>query len=351
MVNKRHQAGGDSSTNFQADSITIYKGMSYDDARSIALDVFNQNAPRLIGVAKEIIDSRVSQFTDDLVSRIHARFGHAGLEIFARPEFLYPLLDSQKLYAKNGDRAAGDILQELLMGVAENRAEELFDVVIASAVEVTGKLTVAQIQVVTIIFLFTSVYMGCSSLEEFLEEIKGLPATIAEEIVSRDPSSDHLVFAGAAIYDIVVRDFKDIVGNFYPGYFTRGFMIDELEQELQGAVLRIRDSGLVIPCYRDPKRMQIAEIQGEKMVDIAEFSQLDQSARAEILKVNRRNILSEEVLAREIDMIDDRVAALRQWWDRHSLSRLRLTPVGKAIALANLKRLTGEALELSIWIK
>ena len=67
---KQIQKSGDSSLNIQAEQITITKGLSYEEAKSIALDVFKSNFYQLSGIAKDIAQKRAEEITNTFLDEL-----------------------------------------------------------------------------------------------------------------------------------------------------------------------------------------------------------------------------------------------------------------------------------------
>jgi hypothetical protein len=108
------QAGGD---------ITVTStGMSYQDVRNIALDVYRANFLKLAGNAAEVAACRAEEITEDFLLKLQNEFP-SGLEKAQDPDFQYALLTVQREYAKSGDKELGDLLVDLLVDKANKRIE------------------------------------------------------------------------------------------------------------------------------------------------------------------------------------------------------------------------------------
>jgi len=64
------QNAGDSSTNIQAESITIHQGVSLEAVRQVALDIFRANFYELAGEAKDIAQRRAEEITEDFLRKL-----------------------------------------------------------------------------------------------------------------------------------------------------------------------------------------------------------------------------------------------------------------------------------------
>lgn len=97
---KYEQSNGDNSINQQAKEINNY-GISYQDAKDIALDIFKNNFLKLSEEANELIMSRVNKLLDDFLVQLRKDNGKGVLES-KNPDFQYVLYEASKNYARSG---------------------------------------------------------------------------------------------------------------------------------------------------------------------------------------------------------------------------------------------------------
>lgn len=108
------QEGGDHSTNLQSKTVTIYQGISYAEAKEIALDVFKANFIQLKQEAAEIAKTRAEEITDVFLEKLNSRNPDA-IRNFNEPALQDALFTAQKEYAKTGDKDLGDLLVDILV--------------------------------------------------------------------------------------------------------------------------------------------------------------------------------------------------------------------------------------------
>jgi hypothetical protein len=97
------QQGGDSSTNLQGKSIVIHQGISYSDAKEIALDVYRANFLQLSQDAAELARDRAEELTDNFLVKLKEE-NEAAVSEMSTPGMQAAIYEAQKQYAKTGDK-------------------------------------------------------------------------------------------------------------------------------------------------------------------------------------------------------------------------------------------------------
>jgi len=101
MIDKttQKQGSGDNSTNLQGKEIVINQGISYSDAKEIALDVFKGNFLQLKEEAAIIAQNRAEEITEDFLNHLNDRNPEA-IKEFEQPAMQDALFTAQKEYLK-----------------------------------------------------------------------------------------------------------------------------------------------------------------------------------------------------------------------------------------------------------
>jgi hypothetical protein len=133
-------------------SVQIIKnGLSYEEVRAAALDVFKANFYELAGEAREIASARAEEITTKFLSQIQKEFPD-GIKKSADPDFQYALFNVQKQYARNGDKNLGDLLVDLLIDRSKQEQRDILQIVLNESLETAPKLTEQQLAVLSITF-------------------------------------------------------------------------------------------------------------------------------------------------------------------------------------------------------
>ena len=152
MTDNQSQKSGNDSTNLQAHDITINNtGITYEDARKIALDVSKGVLFELSENAKTSARNRVDEITDDFLRKLHAGY-QKGLEKASDPGFQYALFTVQKEYARTGDKDLGSLLVDLLVDYTRHDQRNIVQIVLNESLNVAPKLTSEQIAILSVIF-------------------------------------------------------------------------------------------------------------------------------------------------------------------------------------------------------
>jgi len=142
----QQQESGDNSANYQAETINQY-GLSYRDAKDIALDVFRENFISLSEQAKTTAKERAEELVDSFLNEVKEKNPDL-LNSVQEPSMQLALYSAQKSYAKTGDKDIADLLVDILVERAEQNERNLKQIVLDESLEVVPKLTNEQLEAV-----------------------------------------------------------------------------------------------------------------------------------------------------------------------------------------------------------
>jgi hypothetical protein len=150
----QNQESGDNSANYQAETINQY-GLSYRDAKEIALEVFQHNFIVLSEQAKQTARERAEELVDDFLTKI-AEKNPALLNSVKEPDMQLALYSAQKSYVRTGDKEIEELLVDILIERAEQDKRGLKQLILGESLEVVPKLTIRQLDYLTLILLIRS---------------------------------------------------------------------------------------------------------------------------------------------------------------------------------------------------
>ena len=172
MLSKdQEQSVTEGSTAIQAGgNITILNnGLTYDEVKTVALDVFKANFYELAGDAKEIAKTRAEEITEEFLSKLQKE-NPTGFKKSGDPDFQYALYTVQKEYARNGDKELGDLLVDLLVDRSKQEQRDILQIVLNESLSTAPKLTENQLAVLAMIFLFKHTqHLGVGNHQMFAE--------------------------------------------------------------------------------------------------------------------------------------------------------------------------------------
>lgn len=334
-MTKQVQRGGDASTNIQAQG-NVYLGVSYDQARQIALDVFEANFLRLSGLAEQVALERASFITEKFLSKFALEYPQ-GIAQVQDPDFQFALFSAQKEFARSGDEGLGDLLVQLLIDRTKQPDRGMQRTVLNESLLVAPKLTDDQISALSIILVIRyareKTVRNLGSLLDFLN--KNLPIdVISNGLLEKQISLQHMEYAGCgSLSSSFVHPVAECLMSTYPGIFKLGFT--ESEVAIQGLDFE-RLSPILCPSDFEVGRFRIDVVLPSELNLLLASSGLEEYRR-EILFLYRNTTVKDlevrsllRTRSTVIDIICDK-------WERQ-LGMFSLTSVGMAIGHANLKK-------------
>ncbi|MCX4177742.1 MULTISPECIES: LPO_1073/Vpar_1526 family protein [Paraburkholderia] len=134
------QEGGDNAVNAQAGRDVVIVGVTYTEARQIALDVYRANAIELAGLAQQTACERAEHITERFLTELQSRHPE-GLQQTGEPDFQHSILEAQKAYARSGDEKLETVLVDLLIERAAEQVRSLRQLVLTQSIETISRLT------------------------------------------------------------------------------------------------------------------------------------------------------------------------------------------------------------------
>ena len=346
MMSKQVQEGGDQSTNIQAENINIH-GISYEDAKAIALDVFQNNFMQLSQEAAEIARERAEQITEKFLNELHTQ-NNEGVINAKDPDFQHALFSVQKDFARTGDEELGDLLVDLLVDRTKQENRSILQIVLNESLATAPKLIPEQLAALSVIFIFkNSIHHGINNLESLGNYLDVHISPFAELLTKNASCYQHLEFTGCGSISMGASSIGGILRQRYGGVFSKGFTPEELtNKEIDIAV----ESPIFAKCLHDEGKLQINAISEEVLRSEAQRHGIDQQNTNKLVGLNNSTLMND-------NEIRDFLVGLRPYmknvfdvWEGSFMKNMSLTSVGIAIGHANLKRHIGEFTDLSIWI-
>ncbi len=343
-------------TQTQIDKVEINNGISsYIEVKEIALDVFKSNFLKLSDEASKIAIERAEEVTNDFLEKNKDKLVD---EVIKNPNFQLNLYEVQKNHAKTGDEnikeVSIDILGDVVDEMIKNKRRNLKQIVLEESLNVIPKLTVGQLDTLTIVFLlqhlFNNNITNPSVLKKYLnDEIKPFCTNLSKE----NSVYQHLEYTGCASVSIGSSSIEDIFKENYRGLFFKGFdgrVVDRLQ--IMGMSGKAFADLVTMQCINDNEKAQLSPINinalEKKIIEL----EISDEISEELKKIFDQYILpNNKIKDKLIELGDDFMKDLFDIWDNSSIKNTTLTSVGIAIAQANYIRKTGESLDLGLWIK
>jgi hypothetical protein len=351
MINDKNlkQEGGEQSTNFQGQIINVHNGITYSDAKEIALDVFNANFIRLKSEAAQIASERAEEITEKIIKQLNEK-NPASLDEFKNPAMQDALFKTQKEYAKSGDKELGDLLVDILVDRANTPLRNMVQLVLDESLTIAPKLTTEQFDILTLNFLLAqTVNRNIINLETFKNYIDKNIIPFVDNLTSERTSFNYIEYLGCG--HVRVGDYGKLEENFkrkYKAVFSKGFTKEDFESEVGS----FEEYGIfTMQCLHDNTKFQINTIDEQILIENMTKENVEPQIQNKLKLFFTKTTFDNAEIKNYLVSINSKMDDVFNIWDNSLMKKLELSSVGVAIAHANYRRKTGITLDLTNWIK
>lgn len=143
MLSNKRQVAGNESINFQAETINV-NGITYLEARQVALDVFHADFISLSQQAARLAEERVTYLVEQYLQKLMRR-NRESLRFMEDPCMQYDLFVARSQCTRTGERFLADILIDTLVEKAQVHENSLLKIVLSESILTISKLTEQQL--------------------------------------------------------------------------------------------------------------------------------------------------------------------------------------------------------------
>lgn len=350
-MTRQRQDVAEGATALQAQrDIIIHGGMSAEQMAKIMVALSKQIADFQVEAMKRV-DERCKEFQDRILQTFSDR-ERADSSAFRDPDFQFVVGRAQAAHVRGGDTQVGAILVELIADRSKQSQRTRTTLALNDAVETAATLTANEFAVLSAAFVLREVvFRGVNSLED----LSGILSSLIEPLFADLPSDDQSVRYLQAKQCLSILPFAtpigDVLSKSHKGVFATGFVKDEFLNALSDDEQRRLIADLLIICKNDADKYQIAALNDKVLLDRLNERNVsnDTRARAEAVFAN---VMSAPAIAERMKACWPSFARLEKAWETTLLQQVFLTPVGTAIAHANINRLRPKSFaDLSVWVR
>jgi len=351
MINDKNlkQEGGEQSTNFQGQTVNVYHGITYSDAKEIALDVFKTNFIHLKNEAAQIAAERAEEITENILSKLNEKNPEI-LQEFQQPAMQDALFTAQKEFAKSGDKDLGDLLVDIIVDRAGVSKRNMLQIVLDESLLIAPKLTLEQLDTLTINFLLIKTRrMIIRNFNDFKDYLSRFIFPFTDNLTSEHEHYNYLEYLRCG--HIRAGNYGQLENNMrktYKGFFSKGFTQDELNAEFEDSSII---KTILIPCFHDVTKLQIGVFDDETLLQKIEQLGLSDENKNKLISLFEKTTMSGSEIKELLSNFDPRMKKVFETWENSMFKNFELSHVGIAIGHANYRRRTNETMDLSIWIK
>ena len=333
-MNDQKIEAGDNSQNIQVRG-NLTCGVSYSEARQIALDVFNANCQKLMNEAARTADARAHEIIDDFIKRLFEQQPELSYKL-KEPSIQYSAYSVIKNYVKTGDVDLKENLLRMLMQRMRANDRSMEQIVLDEAIEILPKLTQDIINILTLVFSAVYLHHDINSLDTFKNFINNQLMIFYPGRTSNSMYT-HLQYTGCSTFlaeGATYKPFPSIIMNRYGGLFNKGFTKELLEQTIPVDYDHIAQ--IVTTCQQNATLLQFNAINDSVLEEVIKEHNLEQHLQ-KILQLNRQHQMTDDEIANYLCSINQKMKRFIEEWkgERSPLKTIAPTSVGYAIAILN----------------
>ncbi|MGF6995177.1 LPO_1073/Vpar_1526 family protein [Paraburkholderia sp. GAS32] len=343
------QEAGDNSFNAQAGRDLVIVGVTYAEARQIALDVFRANAVELAGLAQQTARERAEHITEKFLDELQSRHP-AGIQQTSEPDFQHSILEAQKAFARSGDEKLETVLVDLLVERAAEKERSLRQLVLTQSIETMSRLAADQVDLITVIFLLRhSREISMGSRDALLAYFRDKVLPLADSIPKSGSVYPYLAYTGVATVEMGAISIPEIIRRVYPGLVSNG------QEPARFDSIRARESeqalaGLIAPCISDAAKQQVWALDQSTVEQKCAAQGVSLESQTELVSLLGQNLMPDAEIIALLSAIGPTVETFLGRWSGTQLQNTVLTTVGLAIAHSNATRLGLIIADLEIWL-
>ena len=182
---KQKIQNGEKSFSLQAGHDINY-GLSYDEVKQIFYDLFDKNFPKLVGKAKEEIDSRINLLWQQLLKDLQKNQNEIELNNFSNPNIQYELSQISKDSARFGNIDNYSILSKIFISQLKKDSQSVNEQIISECLDIVPKLSKKQLYILIIHKIYDCCINTKYNLQEFDKKLFDYNEYISYLLKSKD---------------------------------------------------------------------------------------------------------------------------------------------------------------------
>ena len=339
------QTAGENSKNLNVMG-DYHEGLSYKDARQVALDVFKANSSVYTEIAKKTIDERVVNITDDIFTMIYSELPDT-VEKLVEPAVQDTLLKIQKEYAKNDDPALKERLVALLKNRLKADEKDMETIVLDEALEIVPKLTGIQLNILSLnLTVLRILHHEVTNRDTFFHMLTSKILLFYSNHMSKTMEYAHLQYLGCTgilSEGSTYKPIEEIFRNRYAGLFSRGFSREEFYEYMGIEIQEFQQ--LITTCQIDKEKYQFNAM-NENVLKYSIAQSGKQEYEEKLLQYYKEHIMEVKEIKDDISSHVQGFEELADFWKKTSeFKSMNLTSVGIEIGLLNYNLQTGSKIQ------
>lgn len=348
------KSGKDSINNqnndFSTNTSVVYvqNGLTYDEARQIAIDVFKSETKKYEGEALKIVNKKAQELIDEFLEKVYDS-NYKDTYRFKEPAIQHAIYNAQKGFCLDETGETKQDYIQMLIARINCSQKSVLQISIDESINTVEKLTSEQMDCLTVMFLLlypqyklNNIYnlnMYFNEICSFYHESFNLPSTplslkVYKTCLSFDSVKNYIPI-------------EEIMKDNFPGLFFKGFNEKELvsisnhESSYYNKIL-IKD-------IRDSNKIQINALDVDTLKSNIKGTPLEEE-ESQLIDFFNNHIMSLNEIEKILKTIDPNMERLMNTWKNSDLKYCQLTPIGTIIAISNYNKKMNKQLDFSRFI-
>lgn len=331
-------------------NITTNEGITYENARQIAYDVYRANILELQNIAADIAEQRMQLLLNKLFAVIK-KHPHSQniINSFCDPGVQDALFNTQKEYAKSPDEDIRKLSLNLLIERMQKQNRTLEQIVLDESLRVVMKLTKNQCNALSLLFLLKySTNKRVNGIDKLMNYFDKFFMPLISYLPTKNSDYQHLEYAGCINVNHLTNTsiFACLLSN-YSGLFCKGFSQDTLSNSLPNIDI---PKEMLTTSLHNKELLQI-NASNEKVIEqLCNKYKIAEDTRNKIIALQRSKLMNKVEIEKFLLQKNGKLTNIFSIWSNSYLKFATLNSVGIAIAIANIQEYADENFDLSNWI-
>lgn len=176
--NKLIEQNSDTVNNIAVQNNNIISGITYDDAKQIAIDVYRQNFPKLKYYAMQIANQRITDFINKYLPQIPANTYYK----FTEPDIQYTWNNIAQIAALRNNEELNDILGQLLADKL-NSTTDYDSILLSHTIKLVANISIEELKLLSLYYVVTNKQI-CRTPTQILSFLLDFDTTRCKEYAS-----------------------------------------------------------------------------------------------------------------------------------------------------------------------
>jgi hypothetical protein len=324
-------------------------GLGFEEVERLTTLVVKEQLPKMIETeAKRVFEERVFDFKKTIEPMVQ-RLKESEIKQLIEPDTQFMLREAANTSGRRTEKDIRSVLAHLVVKRIKSDStcpgENIKDIVFSEAVSTVGKMTSDQLKIITLCYMLKyTKRMGVLNWDQINDIFeKSIKPFI--DFKNTQTEFQHIEYVGAGSISALGSDFCDSFSKEYGFVFNKDINKEKvkslnLDIDLQNNIFF--NEGEIYRFKFDTKNGLDQFLEEKNILD---------PTKSEISKIWNESRMPKQEIENIIKEKSNTGKKLIELWKNSSLPRLLLTSVGIAIAATNYEQITGDTLNIDIWIK